>query len=824
MRASFRRLSSILLLPMACAEPAPSPAVASSPVPPAKPAGPELRDSRERHFAELRQLTFGGENAEAYWSFRGDELIFQSTRPPYACDQIFRMRADQPGPPLLVSTGKGRTTCSYFFPGDARILFSSTHHVSEACPPAPDRSQGYVWPLDEYDVWTARADGSDLVRLTETPGYDAETTVCPRDGSLVFTSVRDGDLELYRADRDGKNVRRLTQSPGYDGGAFFSPDCSKIVWRASRPRPGRELDDYRGLLEKRLVRPTRLELWVMDPDGTNARQITYLGVASFGPSFYPTGNRIIFASNHPDPRGREFDLWAVDVDGTSLERITFTQGFDGFPLFSPDGTRLAFSSNRNQKKDGDTNVFVASFVASPEEVQASAADRMQTDIAWLADDARQGRGIGTNGIAQAADYIERRFREIGAEPAGAPGSFRQAFDVTVGVKVGQKTALALDDKAVAPEGFVATGFSGTGSADGPIVAAGYGITAPELGVDDYKGVRAKDRIVVVRRFTPESAAFAKGDGERRFGDLRFKAWNAREHGARGLIVVDVPRKGSGLAPPSEAPLPKLAVDPGAAVGIPVVVVTRAVGEPLLAGAHRARLDVELLQERAPAHNVVARVTAGGAKLPGVVVVGAHYDHVGLGGANSLAHGSTEVHNGADDNASGTAALFEVARALHARRGELRRDVWLVAFSGEETGVLGSSAFTRTPPPGLSTSDVVAMLNMDMVGRLRENRLSVLAAESSPAWAEIVRPICETRRVECAIGGEGFGPSDHSPFYAAKIPVLHFFSGVHADYHKPSDDTPRINASKYAMFFRAPLETGQTRTKARSSAACRSRPW
>ena len=259
-------------------------------------------------------------------------------------------------------------------------------------------------------------------------------------------------------------------------------------------------------------------------------------------------------------------------------------------------------------------------------------------------------------------------------------------------------------------------------------------------------------------------------------------------------MVDAPRPARGAKLPEDAPLPKLEADPSGDAGIPVVIVTRALGEPLLQGDHRSELTVELVRDHAPAHNVVGRLAAAQGKLDGVVVIGAHYDHLGRGGPGSMLPGSAEIHNGADDNASGSAALLEAARLLSARRAELKRDVYLVAFSGEETGVLGSSAFVRAPPAGLSTKQIAAMLNMDMVGRLRENRLAVLAAESSAAWPGLVEPVCEKRRVSCTVGGDGFGPSDHSPFYAAGIPVLHFFTGAHVDYHKPSDDTGGINAA------------------------------
>ncbi len=316
----------------------------------------------ERHLANLRKITAGGENAEAYWSFDGTRLVMQSTRDDAGCDRIWRI--DLGSTPRLspLSDGAGRTTCSFFLPGDARVLYASTHvGGGPACPPPPDRSQGYVWPLfDSYDIYSAKTDGTDVRPLIVSPGYDAEATVC-RDGSIVFTSTRDGDVELYRADADGSNVRRLTHAPGYDGGAFFSPDCSKIVWRASRP-DGPELDEFRALLAKGLVRPSRLEIFVADADGSNTRQLTRLGAANFAPSFFPDGKRILFSSNHLDPKGRNFDLFAIGIDGTGLERVTTHGQFDGFPMFSPDGKRLVFASNRGGATPGETNVFIADWV------------------------------------------------------------------------------------------------------------------------------------------------------------------------------------------------------------------------------------------------------------------------------------------------------------------------------------------------------------------------------------------------------------------------------------------------------------------------------
>lgn len=768
-----------------------------------------LADPRETHLSDLVQLTRGGENAEAYWSPDGTQLVFQSTRPPFACDQIFRMPADGRSPggePVRVSSGKGRTTCAYFTSDGRRILYSSTHHAGDACPPPPDRSRGYVWPVDpRFEIWSALPDGSDLKRLTENDAYDAESTVCPVDGSVIFTSTRDGDLELYRlpantadtADGIGGKaaVTRLTHTPGYDGGAFFSNDCKKIVWRASRPAPGPELEDYQGLLAKGLVRPSKLEIWVANADGSDARQVTNLGAASFAPSFFPSGDRILFSTNYGDPKGREFEIWAVDVDGSDLERITWSPGFDGFPLFSPDGTRLAFSSNRNQGAPGETNVFVAKWVDG---------NQFMADVQWLADDAREGRGIGTRGLEEASKYLERRFRSIGPEPgiepAGDDGTFFQRFDAPVAVEA-KAAAVMIDGQPVARVEFEPASFSAStigGVVEGEVVAAGYGITAPDLGVDDYHGIDVKGKIVAVRRFTPAAEPFKEEGVERRYGDLRYKAFNAREHGAVGLIVVDAPLVKEGEEVPSEAPLPALRLDSGLTAaagdaGIPVVTLSRAAGSALLQGAHQASLAVELEHRHESIANVVGVVRAGAPdRLPGAIVVGAHYDHIGLGGASSLSPDAREPHNGADDNASGTAALLEVARLLAGRRGRLHRDVYLIAFSGEEMGVLGSTAFTRKPTAGLKMEDLVAMFNMDMVGRLRGNALSVLGAESAEEWDELVTPVCERAGLACSLGGDGYGPSDQYPFYAAGVPVLHFFTGVHEDYHKPTDDADKVN--------------------------------
>ena len=319
----------------------------------------------EVHLSNVRQLTSGGENAEAYWAFDGSQLIYQARKPGAECDQIYVLDPES-GDTRMVSTGEGRTTCSYFYPSGNEILYSSTHHHNAACPPNPDFSMGYVWPVYEtYDVFASNLDGSGLRQLTTEEGYDAEATFSPAGDRIVFTSARDGDLELYSMAPDGSDVIRLTDRPGFDGGAFYSPDGSKIIWRAHYPGEGPELEDYRRLLSQGLLRPGELEIYIMDADGSNQRQLTQLGGANFAPYWHPSGEKIVFSSNHHDPDGRDFEIYMINLDGSGLTRITYSEGFDGFPVFSPDGQHLVFGSNRNNGGTSDTNVFIGEWIERP---------------------------------------------------------------------------------------------------------------------------------------------------------------------------------------------------------------------------------------------------------------------------------------------------------------------------------------------------------------------------------------------------------------------------------------------------------------------------
>ena len=334
-------------------------------------AGYTKHYKNEKHLKKIKQLTFGGDNAEAYWSFDNKDLVFQSNNKGWGlnCDQIFMMEAKPPRKtkggaletPQLISTGDGRTTCAYFMPDDKSIIYASTHPSHKECPPEPERTHGaYVWKLyPEFDIFIADRKGKLIKTLTTTPGYDAEATVSPSGDKIVFTSTRSGDPELYTMDLDGSNVKQVTFDLGYDGGAFFSPDGKELIFRASRPKTEAEITKYKELLAKDLVEPSDMELFMCNIDGSNLRQITNLGGANWAPFMHPSGKKILFSSNHHSKKGFPFNLFMINTDGTGLEQITFDTAFDSFPMFSPDGKKLVFGSNRNNKGTRDTNIFIA---------------------------------------------------------------------------------------------------------------------------------------------------------------------------------------------------------------------------------------------------------------------------------------------------------------------------------------------------------------------------------------------------------------------------------------------------------------------------------
>ncbi len=331
-----------------------------------------LKYAEETHLKNVQQLTFGGDNAEAYWSYDSKYLVFQrtNTKEGINCDQIFigkvPTKAGEKFSYKMVSTGKGRTTCAYFTKDNKHIIYASTHLSSGDCPPVPDRTKygnKYIWPLySGYDIFMADLDGKIVKQLTNSGHYDAEATLSPDGNKMIYTSTKEGDIELYIMDLKTGDEKRITHTLGYDGGAWFSPDGKKLIWRASRPETEAEIKEYKDLLAENLVAPTNMEVWVSNADGSDARQVTSYGQANWAPTYMPDSKRIIFASNHEYKRGFPFNLYTINEDGTNLQKVSRDKGFDAFPMFSPNGKKIVFSSNRNNGGTRDTNVFIADWV------------------------------------------------------------------------------------------------------------------------------------------------------------------------------------------------------------------------------------------------------------------------------------------------------------------------------------------------------------------------------------------------------------------------------------------------------------------------------
>lgn len=374
--------------------------------------------AQEKALSNLRKLTSGGDNAEAYFSPDGKSLTLQITNKAAGieCDQIYKLDLnDRSENPLhRVSTGLGRTTCSYFMPDGKHIIYASTHmdHASCPAPIKPNIEGKYVWPIyPEYDILLADTSGKVIRKLTDMPGYDAEATVSPDGKHIVFTSMRSGDLELWTMNTDGSQVKQITNQLGYDGGAFFSPDSKKLVFRSSRPKTEKEIYEYKSLLKQYLVAPTEMEIYTCNLDGSGLKQITNLGKANWAPYYHPSGKKIIFSSNHHSTRGYDFQLYLIDTDGNNLQQITWESNFNAFPMFSPDGKKLVFSSNRQQGKTGETNVFIADWTDNdPNEF--SSISSLKTHINYLASDKLEGRMTGSAGSRLAAQYLSNHFKNL----------------------------------------------------------------------------------------------------------------------------------------------------------------------------------------------------------------------------------------------------------------------------------------------------------------------------------------------------------------------------------------------------------------------------
>ncbi|WP_304342697.1 M20/M25/M40 family metallo-hydrolase [Chryseobacterium koreense] len=597
--------------------------------------------SQETNLKNIKKLTFGGDNAEAYFSPDSKKLTMQVTNPEIGahCDQIYLLDLNHQNLGTkdlkLISTGNGRTTCSFFMPDGKHILYASTHEANKECPPKPaPRADGkYLWPIyAEFDIYIADLNGKIVKKLTDSPGYDAEAVVSPDGKYIVFTSTRSGDLELWRMDIDGKNLKQLTFGLGYDGGAFFSHDSKKLVFRSSRPTSEKDIREYKELLAENLVAPTNMEIYTMNIDGTDLKQVTHLGKANWSPYFHPSDKKILFSSNHHSTRGYDFQIYSIDLDGKNLRQITYESEFNAFPMFSPDGKKLVFSSNRNGDKPHETNVFIADWIDTDAHEIVS-GNNLKKTVTYLASDDLQGRLTGSQGAEKAADFISKEFKKLNLKPLSGK-DYDQNFDYSVKLNPHEENS----------------------------------------------SVNVKGKNVI--------------------GFLDNKADKT-------------------------------------------------------------------------------------------IIIGAHYDHLGLNEHHNstLMNSAGQIHNGADDNASGVAAVLELARMFSQNKAKEKANYIFALFAGEEDGLMGSKFMAENLP---KNQKFKAMINLDMIGRLNHDKdLTIGGIGTSPIFGEMVKRY-KPAGFNLAIDSSGVGPSDHTSFYLKDIPVLFFFTGTHSDYHKPSDDTEKIN--------------------------------
>ena len=799
-------------------------------------------DTEAQLLTNTRQLTFEGRRAgEGYFAPDGKALIFQSEREPgNPFFQIYHLDLTT-GDTHRISPGIGKTTCAFFRPGTNRVLFSSTHLDPEAESRqreeiefrASGQERRYDWDYDVHmDVFSADRDGSGLTRLTDAHGYDAEASYSPDGDKIVFTSLRNAyppeDLtaedrkrlendpayfgEIYIMDADGGNQTRLTETPGYDGGPFFSVDGERFIWRRF---------DEDGM---------NADVYTMRLDGSDVRRLTDFDSMSWAPYFHPSGEYAIFASNKYG--FSNFELFLVDAAGEREPvRVTHSDGFDGLPVFSPNGESLSWTSNQTDSggsqlflADWDHAAAVTALASSPIRGAKApppddAESRLKASVEYLASDELEGRMTGSEGARMAAEYIAEALRATGLEPFGDDGTYFQTFEFTADRRIlPEANALRVETGDVSQTYQVDTDFrplSFTANADvqGEVVFAGYGLAVPgAAGYDSYAGLDVTDKIVLVLRYLPEDVAAERRAELNRYAGLRYKAMIARDRGAKAILVVAGPNS------PNAGKLIPMAFDNSlAGSGIVAASVSGAVADALFAGTGKSleetqsQLDIEnphflgqfplagvdvairagVERIKARDRNVLAWLPATEESAAETVVVGAHYDHIGRGGASSLAGKDEEgeIHNGADDNASGVAVALELARTL-AEREERRRNVLFAFWSGEELGLIGSSHFASVPP--LSIENIAAYFNFDMVGRLRDNKLSLQGVGSSGVW----RAIIERRNIPAGFNlsllDDPYLPTDSTAFYPKGIPILSFFTGSHEDYNRPSDDPDTLD--------------------------------
>lgn len=714
------------------------------------------------------------------------------------------------------------------------------------------QSRRYSWDYDEdMDLYVADRDGFNVRRLTDARGYDAEGAYSPDGKCIVFSSLRaayDSELteedakrleqdpsyfgDLYIMNADGSNVTRLTDTPGYDGGPFFSPDGRRVIWRRF---------DETGAIA---------DIYSMLTDGTDVIRLTDFGAMSWAPYYHPSGEYAIFTANKHG--FGNFELFIVDALGAKVPvRVTFTDGFDGLPVFDPVGARLAWTAGRTG--DGKSQLFLANWdhggaLASlaespsvhPESHQHASADilsaELQYKVEFLASDDLEGRMTGTEGARKAADFLAGQLEKFGFEPLPGMNGFTQTFTYSSGVSVSEKSALTIemgeDSRELALDGgFRPVSFSENGTVEGEVVFTGYGLSVPGglgEGYDSYSGVDVTDKIVLVLRAIPDEVETVRRLTLNRYAGLRYKALAAREAGASAILVTTGPST-EGLSD-----LVRLQSEVNASTsGIVIASIRPDVAEAMLEAAgyslsdvqHEldlenphfegsfplsgvtARVHVELDREYKSDDNVIGwlpprpGVDTGDEPIdtsapPEYVILGAHYDHIGRGEVGSLAregeHG--EIHNGADDNASGTAVVLELAEALAAKHAEspagFKRSVIVAFWSGEELGLVGSAYYVENPP--VPNAQIAAYLNFDMVGRLRDNQLTLQGLGSSSIWKGLAEKKNVAAGFQLSLQDDPYLPTDATSFYTHEIPIVHFFTGSHEEYNRPVDDAATLD--------------------------------
>jgi len=793
-------------------------------------------DLSEAHFLSgSRQLILEGKRSgEGYFSADGKALVFQSEREPdNPFYQIYYLNLET-GDSHRVSPGHGKTTCAYLRPNSDEVLFGSTHHDPKARDKqkaelefrASGKQRRYSWDYDEtMDIFSSRADGSNLRQLTTSSGYDAEASYSP-DGKLIaFTSLRsaftgeisDADRkrletdpsyfgELYLMDADGSNQRRLTQTPGYDGGPFFSPDGKRIIWRRF---------DEKG---------TIADIYTMALDGSDVRRLTDFQAMSWAPYYHPSNKYVIFAANKQG--FSNFELFLVDVAGEREPvRVTYTDGFDGLPVFSPDGQKLSWTSNRTPQNT--SQIFLAKWndaaalealAQSPRRKSSHAYSPaisegdLRAQVSYLASDELEGRRTGSEGTRKAAEFLANQLRAAGVSPLLTNGSYLQPFEYTAGTTVvtndnrfeftGAQWQLGRDYHPLP--------FTENAAVEGEVVFAGYGLSAPGANYDSYSGLNVSNKIVLVLRYVPESVDAKRRQELNRYAGLRYKATIARNHGARGLLVVTGPNS------PNAGELASFSSDGTAAgSGIVAASISGKVADSLLSSSGTTLKELQTgLDNENPHAQTSLTITNSSVRMasairhvkktdynvlgwiPSIssftgnqaVMLGAHYDHLGHGESGGFAHKGEEnqIHPGADDNASGCATLLELAAALvqQSRTNALQRSVIFAFWSGEEIGLIGSSHYAENAPHPLTNT--IAYLNFDMVGRLRENKLTINGTGSSSAWRKLLEKRNVAGSFNLQLLDDPYAPTDITAFYPKGVPVLSFFTGSHEEYHRPGD--------------------------------------